>query len=81
MRSLAAVDNFSIGEKERESVGVPIAQSLARLAETQQAAQQAGEIFEEDQQTMFQILQRDVAELSSRSKVRHFRYLMVPQIT
>ncbi len=53
-----------IGEKERESVGVPIAQSLARLAETQQAAQQAGEIFEEDQQTMFQILQRDVAELS-----------------
>lgn len=53
-----------IYEKERESVGVPIAQSLARLAETHELAQQAGEELEESQRIMFEILQRDVAELS-----------------
>lgn len=53
-----------IGEKERESVGIPIAQSLARLAETKELAEQAGEDFEDDQQVMFEILQRDVAVLS-----------------
>lgn len=53
-----------IGEKERESVGVPIAQSLARLAETRELAKQIGEEIDSDQQTMFEILQRDVAELS-----------------
>ncbi len=50
--------------KERESVGIPIAQSLARLAETKGLAEQAGEEFEDDQQAMFEILQRDVAVLS-----------------
>jgi glyoxylase-like metal-dependent hydrolase (beta-lactamase superfamily II) len=53
-----------IGEKERETVGVPIAQSLARLAETRELAEQAGEKIDSDQQTMLEILQRDVAELS-----------------
>jgi glyoxylase-like metal-dependent hydrolase (beta-lactamase superfamily II) len=53
-----------ISEKERESVGIPIAQSLSRLAETKELAEQAGEQFEEDQQQMFEILQRDVAVLS-----------------
>ena len=53
-----------ISEKERESVGVPIAQSLARLAETKELAEQANEEFDESQQTMLRILQRDVAELS-----------------
>lgn len=50
--------------KERETVGIPIAQSLARLAETKELAQNAGEEFEDDQQAMFEILQRDVAVLS-----------------
>jgi len=56
--------HWLIGEKERESVGVPIAQSLARLAETKEIAEQSGEAFDESQQTMLDILQRDVAELS-----------------
>lgn len=55
---------WMISEKERESVGIPIAQSLARLAETRELALRAGEVFEDDQQTMFEILQRDVGELS-----------------
>ena len=50
--------------KERETVGIPIAQSLARLAETKELADRAGEEFEDDQQVMFEILQRDVAVLS-----------------
>jgi glyoxylase-like metal-dependent hydrolase (beta-lactamase superfamily II) len=56
--------DWLIGEKERESVGVPIAQSLARLAETKELAEQSGEAFDESQQTMLEILQRDVGELS-----------------
>ena len=55
---------WMIYEKERESVGVPIAQSLARLSETRKLAEQAGEEFEENQQLMFEVLQRDVAELA-----------------
>jgi len=53
-----------ISEKERESVGVPIAQSLARIAQSKEVAEQANEEFDESQIAMFQILQRDVAELS-----------------
>ncbi|MBL4697727.1 MAG: MBL fold metallo-hydrolase [Phycisphaerales bacterium] len=53
-----------ISEKERESVGIPIAQSLASLAQAKSIAQQSGEDFEEDQEAMFAILQQDVAVLS-----------------
>jgi len=65
-RGIGLFDRASwlISEEERESVGVPIAQSLTRLAQTQEAAQQSGEEFHEDQQTMLEILQRDVAVLS-----------------
>ncbi len=53
-----------ISEKERETVGIPIAQSLARLAETRELAEQAGEAFEQDQQAIFEVLQHDIAVLS-----------------
>lgn len=53
-----------IYEKERESVGIPLAQSLARIAQAHEHAHESGEEFPDDQQTMFEILQRDVAELS-----------------
>jgi len=53
-----------ISEKERETVGIPIAQSLARLAETRELAEQAGEDFEQDQQAIFEVLQHDIAVLS-----------------
>ncbi len=53
-----------IAEQEREAIGVPIAQSLARLAQNKELAEHAGEEFDESQQTMFEVLERDVAELS-----------------
>ncbi len=53
-----------IYEKERESVGVPIAQSLANLAQAKEEAEHAGHVFDEDQEAMFTIIQRDVAVLS-----------------
>ncbi|MEX0876906.1 MAG: MBL fold metallo-hydrolase [Phycisphaerales bacterium] len=53
-----------ISEQERESVGVPIAQSLARLGQTREEAKIAGEEFHDDQQSMLEILQRDIAVLS-----------------
>jgi len=49
---------------ERETVGVPIAQSLGRLAEAQEMAKQTGEEFHEDQQTMLEVLQRDITILA-----------------
>ncbi len=53
-----------ISEKERETVGVPIAQSLANLAQAKEEAEHAGNQFDEDQEAMFAIIQRDVAVLS-----------------
>lgn len=53
-----------IGLQEREAVGVPIAQSLARLAEMKELAHNANEPFEEDQQRMLEVLEHDVAILS-----------------
>ncbi len=52
-----------ISPREREWAGVPLAQSLGRLAETQRAAEAAGESLDEDQQTMLEVLRRDVAIL------------------
>lgn len=65
-RGVALFDRarWLLSERERESVGVPIAQSLTRLARSREAAEQAGEAFHDDQQTMLEILQRDVAVLS-----------------
>lgn len=65
-RGIALFDRATwlISEQERESVGVPIAQSLTRLAQTREAAEQTGEPLHEDQETMLEILQGDVAVLS-----------------
>lgn len=52
-----------VSPRERESAGVPLASSLARLAESRQAAQDTGEPLDEDQETMIGVLQRDVAIL------------------
>lgn len=52
-----------ISPREREAAGVPLAQSLGRLAETQQAAEAAGEVFDNDQATMLDVLRQDVAVL------------------
>ncbi len=56
--------DWLIGEQEREAVGVPIAQSLARLAQNKELAEHADEKFDESQQSMLKILQQDVAELA-----------------
>lgn len=53
-----------LSEKERETIGVPLATSLARLAETKELAESSGEEFDDDQQGMLQVLQRDVAILA-----------------
>lgn len=56
--------DWLISETEREAVGVPIAQSLGRLAESQEMAKQTGEAFHEDQQATLEVLQRDIAILA-----------------
>lgn len=53
-----------LSERERESIGVPLAHSLARLAETRDLAESTGEEFGEDQRGMLAVLQRDVAILA-----------------
>lgn len=53
-----------LSEAERETVGVPLAQSLHRLAQTREDLEAAGEAFDEDQATLLEILRRDVAVLS-----------------
>ncbi len=53
-----------LSEAERETVGVPLAQSLHRLAQTREDLEAAGEAFDEDQAAMLEILRRDVAVLS-----------------
>lgn len=56
--------DWLLSEQERETVGVPIAQSLGRLAETAEVAKQTGEPMHEDQQTMLEVLQRDITVLA-----------------
>lgn len=53
-----------ISEGERESVGVPLAQSLHRLAQTREDLDSAGEDLEDDQKAMLEILRQDVAVLA-----------------
>lgn len=65
-RALGLFDRaeWLVGETERESVGVPLAQSLHRLAQSREAAESAGEDFGEDRETMLGVLREDVAVLS-----------------
>ncbi len=53
-----------ISEGERESVGVPLAQSLHRLAQTREDLDSAGEDLQDDQKAMLEILRQDVAVLA-----------------
>lgn len=53
-----------VSETERESVGVPLAQSLHRMAQTKDDLESAGEALGEDQTTMLEILRQDVAVLA-----------------
>ncbi len=64
-RGLEAFEHaeWLIAERERETVGVPIAQSLQRLAQSAEDARDAGEQLHDDQQTMLKVLQRDAAIL------------------
>lgn len=53
-----------LSEAERETVGVPMAHSLQRLAQTAEDVASAGEEIDEDQKTMLEIVRRDVAILA-----------------
>lgn len=53
-----------LSETERESVGVPLAQSLHRLTQSLEALDDAGEEAPEDQTAMLAILREDVSILS-----------------
>lgn len=53
-----------LSETERETVGVPMATSLQRLAQTAEDLRDAGEEVDDDQKTMLDIVRRDVAILS-----------------
>tara|TARA_R110000737_G_scaffold251825_3_gene261407 strand:+ start:122305 stop:123048 length:744 start_codon:yes stop_codon:yes gene_type:complete len=53
-----------ISPAERESVGIPLAQSLAQLAHSKQAAEDAGDDFPEDEQILLDILTKDIQILS-----------------
>lgn len=52
-----------VSPREREAAGVPLAQSLTRLVETQQAAQANGDPLDDDHATMMKVLEQDVAIL------------------
>jgi glyoxylase-like metal-dependent hydrolase (beta-lactamase superfamily II) len=53
-----------LSETERESVGVPLAHSLQRLAQTQEDLDSAGEQLQDDQKTMLEILRQDITILA-----------------
>jgi len=53
-----------LSEGERETVGVPMAHSLQRLAQTAEDVANAGEELDDDQKTMLDIVRRDVAILA-----------------
>lgn len=52
-----------VSPREREAAGVPLAQSLTRLVESQQAAEATGEPLDDDHETMMEVLRQDVAIL------------------
>lgn len=49
-----------ISPTERETVGIPIAQSLAQLAHSKQDAEERGEELPEDEQLLMDMLTRDI---------------------
>lgn len=65
-RSIGLFDKaeWLLSETERESVGVPLAHSLQRLAQTQEDLDSAGEQLPDDQKTMLEILRQDITILS-----------------
>lgn len=64
-RGLGLFDHapWLISEAERESIGVPLVQSLARIAQSIEEAKAAGEDAHEDQTAMLEMLQRDIQVL------------------
>lgn len=64
-RAITAFPNavWLISPREREAAGVPLAQSLTRLVESQQTAEATGEPVDDEHGTMMEVLQHDVAVL------------------
>jgi len=64
-RGLAIFDKaeWLLAEREREGVGVPLAQSLARLHDSVEAAKNAGEAPPEDHALMSEVVRTDIAVL------------------
>jgi glyoxylase-like metal-dependent hydrolase (beta-lactamase superfamily II) len=68
-RGLGLFDHapWLISEAERESIGVPLVQSLSRVMQSIEEAKAAGEEAHEDQTSMVEMLQRDIAVLQRTS--------------
>ena len=56
--------DWLISPTERETVGIPLAQSLAQLAQSKQQADDAGDQLPEDEQILMDILTKDIQLLS-----------------
>jgi glyoxylase-like metal-dependent hydrolase (beta-lactamase superfamily II) len=56
--------DWLISPTERETVGIPLAQSLAQLAQSKQQADDAGDQLPEDEQILMDILTKDIQILS-----------------
>ena len=56
--------DWLISPTERETVGIPLAQSLAQLAQSKQQADEAGDQLPEDEQILMDILTKDIQILS-----------------
>ncbi|MEQ9208194.1 MAG: MBL fold metallo-hydrolase [Phycisphaerales bacterium] len=56
--------DWLISPTERETVGIPLAQSLAQLAQSKQQADEAGDQLPEDEQILMGILTKDIQLLS-----------------
>jgi glyoxylase-like metal-dependent hydrolase (beta-lactamase superfamily II) len=65
-RSIGLFDRaqWLVSEAERESVGVPLAQSLHRLGQTKEDLDSGGEEMDDDQAAMLEILRQDVTILA-----------------
>lgn len=61
---LFAQADWLISPTERETVGIPLAQSLAQLAQSKQQADDAGDQLPEDEQILMDILTKDIQILS-----------------
>jgi len=61
---LFAQADWLISPTERETVGIPLAQSLAQLAQSKQQADEAGDQLPEDEQILMDILTKDIQILS-----------------